>query len=92
MKASDVIKMIKEHNVQYIDLQFGDMFGMLQHTTYVAKHFDEEKIEIGIPFDGSSIRAWKSIDKSDMMFKPDPDSAFIDPFREQTTLVMFGDV
>jgi glutamine synthetase len=84
--------MIKEQNIQYIDLQFGDMFGTLHHTTYVAKHFDEEKIDKGIPFDGSSIRAWKSIDKSDMMFKPDPDSAFVDPFRAEPTLVMFGDV
>lgn len=92
MNASEVMKMIKDNDVKYIDLQFGDMFGMLHHTTFTASEFEEDSITKGIPFDGSSIRAWKSIDKSDMLFVPDPASAFIDPFRVETTMVMFGDI
>lgn len=92
MTAQQIMTMIKENDVKYIDLQFGDMFGRLNHTTFLAKNFDADQIETGIPFDGSSIRAWKSIDKSDMIFRPDPKTAFIDPFREQKTIVMYGDI
>lgn len=92
MSAKDILVMIKSEGIEYLDLQFGDMFGMLQHTTFVARNIDEEQLTEGIPFDGSSIRAWKSIDKSDMMFMPDLNSAFIDPFRERKTLVLFGDI
>lgn len=92
MSSSAILDMIKKEGIEYVDLQFGDMFGMLQHTTFVASELDADQLENGIPFDGSSIRAWKSIDKSDMIFKPDLGSAFVDPFREQKTLVMFGDI
>ncbi|KGE73357.1 type I glutamate--ammonia ligase [Spirochaeta lutea] len=92
MAASALLDRIKNEGIEYVDLQFGDMFGMLQHTTFVASELDEDQLENGIPFDGSSIRAWKSIEKSDMIFKPDLSSAFVDPFREQKTLVIFGDI
>ncbi|MGI9256035.1 MAG: type I glutamate--ammonia ligase [Salinispira sp.] len=92
MSVKDILNMIKSENIEYLDLQFGDMFGMLQHTTFVAKNTSEDLLTEGIPFDGSSIRAWKTIDKSDMVFMPDVHSAFIDPFRERKTLVLFGDI
>lgn len=92
MSASAILERIKKEGIEYVDLQFGDMFGMLQHTTFVAEELDEDQLENGIPFDGSSIRAWKSIDKSDMIFKPDLDSAFVDPFRQHKTLILFGDI
>jgi glutamine synthetase len=92
MSAKAILEMIKKEGIEYLDLQFGDMFGMLQHTTFVAKNMDEDQLTDGIPFDGSSIRAWKSIDKSDMVFKPDLSSAFVDPFRDRKTLVIFGDI
>ncbi len=92
MTKTDILRMIKDEDIEYVDLQFGDMFGMLHHTTFVAANFKEEFVEQGIPFDGSSIRAWKSIDKSDMLFLPDPTTAFIDPFRKRKTLAIFGNI
>ncbi len=89
MNAADVIKLAQENNVKFVDLVFGDMFGSLQHFTLPAKCLTEELFVNGQPFDGSSIRGWKSIDKSDMLMMPDPGSAFIDPFREVPVLTMF---
>jgi glutamine synthetase len=92
MTPKDVMKMAEEHGVKFVDLQFGDLFGRLHHVTRPISAFGEEFFETGVPFDGSSIRAWKSIDKSDMLLKPDPSSAYIDPFREIPTLCILNDV
>ncbi len=92
MSEKEILQRIQSENVEFIDLQFGDMFGMLNHTTFIAKNFEESHFKNGIPFDGSSIRSWKSIDKSDMVFLPDIESAFIDPFRTRKTMVFFGDI
>lgn len=89
MTPADVIKLAQENNVKFIDLVFGDMFGALQRWTLPATDITETLFEEGAPFDGSSIRGWKSIDKSDMLMMPDPTSAFIDPFRVHTTLTVF---
>ena len=89
MNVADVLKMATDNNVKFVDLVFGDMFGTLQHFTLPAACLTEELFEIGQPFDGSSIRGWKSIDKSDMLMMPDPASAFIDPFREVPVLTVF---
>lgn len=92
MTVQEILKLIQTEDIGYIDLQFGDMFGLLNHTTFIAKNFEASHLENGVPFDGSSIRSWKSIDKSDMVFLPDLTSAFIDPFRARKTLVLFGDI
>lgn len=89
MTPADVIKLAQENNVKFIDLVFGDMFGALQRFTLPAADLNEELFEEGAPFDGSSIRGWKSIDKSDMLMMPDASSAFIDPFRVHPTLTVF---
>lgn len=90
--TADIIKMITDNDIKFVDVQFGDLFGTLHHFTIPAVSIDEDALEDGFPFDGSSIRAWKSIDKSDMLLKPDLDSAYIDPFREHATLCLIGDV
>ena len=92
MKPSDVLKMVKDNEIEFIDMQFGDLFGRQHHFTLPAALLSEETFEEGVPFDGSSIRAWQSIDKSDMLIKPDSTSAYIDPFREAKTLCLFNDV
>ena len=61
MKASDVIKMAKDNDIKFIDLQFGDMFGMLQHFTLPIEDLTEDLFKDGAPFDGSSIRGWMGI-------------------------------
>ncbi len=92
MPAENILSLIKEHNVRFVDMQFGDMFGTLHHFGLPVEGIDAELLEEGVPFDGSSIRAWKSIDQSDMVLKPDLESAFIDPFREHATLSIVGHI
>jgi glutamine synthetase len=89
--ASDVLKMIKDKDVKYVDLRFTDTKGKMQHVTADASCIDEGSFE-GYAFDGSSIAGWKGIEASDMHLKPDPATAHIDPFFAQTTLAMFCDV
>ena len=92
MTPKDVIELAKKNNVEFVDLMFGDMFGTLHHFSYPVWRLDEEVFKTGIAFDGSSIRGWKSIDKSDMLMMPDPASAFIDPFSNRVRLNMFCDI
>ena len=89
---SKVMDMIKEHDVQYVDFLFTDPRGKLQHTAQHISTVDEELLEEGIMFDGSSIQGWKDINESDMNLRPDLSSAKLDPFAAQTTLLLFNDV
>ncbi|MEO1016621.1 MAG: type I glutamate--ammonia ligase [Pseudomonadota bacterium] len=85
---SDVMKVIKDQDVQMVDLRLTDVPGMWQHTSFPAAAFDESQITDGCGFDGSSIRGFKVINESDMLLMPDPTSAFLDPFTKHKTLVM----
>ena len=87
-----VFDMIKEHDVQYVDFRFTDPRGKWQHTAQALCTIDEDTFVDGIMFDGSSIAGWKDINESDMCLLPDPDSAVIDPFAAQTSLILFCDV
>ncbi len=88
----EVLSLIEQEGVQYVDLRFSDPFGQWQHMTLPAYEISEESFEAGIGFDGSSIRGWQSINESDMIAKPDPNTAFVDPFIEPKTLVMVCDI
>ncbi len=88
----EVLKMIEQEGIQYVDLRFSDPFGQWQHLTIPAYEISEDTFENGRGFDGSSIRGWQSINESDMLAKPDPNTAFIDPFIEPKTLVMICDI
>jgi glutamine synthetase len=90
--AKDVMKMMTDNEVLFVDLRFTDTKGKEQHVSVPAKMFDEEKLEHGHAFDGSSIGGWKGIEASDMLLLPDPDSARMDPFREENTLIVTCDV
>ena len=71
MSAKDILKLIKDKQVEYVDLRFTDPRGKLQHVTMDAKVVDNDMLEEGIFFDGSSIAGWKAINESDMILKPD---------------------
>jgi len=86
--AADVIKAIKEHDVDIVDLRLTDVPGMWQHTSFPSKAFGEDNITEGLGFDGSSIRGFKQIQESDMLLLPDPKTAFLDPFTKHKTLVL----
>ncbi len=88
----EVLSLIEQEGIQYVDLRFSDPFGQWQHMTLPAYEISEEAFEKGIGFDGSSIRGWQSIHESDMIAKPDPNTAFVDPFIEPKTLVMICDI
>ncbi len=87
----DVMKMIKDSDVKYCDFRFTDPRGKWQHVTTDITTVDEDTFADGIMFDGSSIAGWKAIHESDMQLMPDPESACIDPFFAETTLVLICD-
>lgn len=88
----DVLKLIKDKDVKFVDLRFTDTKGKMQHVTADVGCVDESMFSDGYAFDGSSIAGWKSIEASDMLLMPDPASAHIDPFFAQATLGIFCDV
>ena len=89
---ADVLRLIKEKDVKFVDLRFTDTKGKLQHVTAEASCIDEGVFADGFAFDGSSIAGWKGIEASDMLLSPDPATAHLDPFFAQTTLAIFCDV
>ena len=92
MSAEDVLGLILEKDVVFIDLRFTDTRGKEMHMTIPASKADGEFFEEGKMFDGSSISGWKGIQESDMILMPDPDSAILDPFSDETTLNVRCDV
>jgi glutamine synthetase len=92
MTSSDVLKLAKEKGVKIVDLRFIDMPGLWQHFSIPAGELNEELFKEGIGFDGSSIRGFQTINESDMLLVPDPDSAVLDPFTGVPTLVLICDV
>jgi glutamine synthetase type I len=92
LTAADVLKMAKENEVKFVDFRFADTRGKEQHVTVPVSQFGMDKFESGHAFDGSSIAGWKGIEASDMLLMPDPNTANIDPFMEETTLFMQCDV
>ncbi|MBW1800326.1 MAG: type I glutamate--ammonia ligase [Deltaproteobacteria bacterium] len=90
--AGDVIKLIKEQGVEVVDLRFMDFPGLWQHFSVPVREIEEDTFDKGLGFDGSSIRGWQAINESDMLVKPVPEAAFIDPFFSAKTLVLFCNI
>jgi glutamine synthetase len=84
----EVMDLIKAEGIEIIDLRFMDFPGLWQHFSVPIREFDEDTFEEGLGFDGSSIRGWQAINESDMLVKPVPETAFIDPFCAAKTLVI----
>lgn len=92
MAVADVLKMIQDNEVRFVDLRFTDTYGKEHHVTIPARTVDADKFEDGHAFDGSSIAGWKGVQASDMLLMPDPDTANMDPFMDEATLIMTCDV
>lgn len=92
MSAETIQKMIRENEVDFVDLRFCDTGGKEQHVSMPASMVDEDFFEEGKMFDGSSIKGWKGINESDMVLMPDLDSAVMDPFMEHNTMIIRCDV
>ena len=81
-----LLKLIKEEKVEFLDLKFTDLPGLMHHISMPVREFNEDLFLHGVGFDGSSIRGFQSINESDMLLKPDMKTGFIDPFMEHVTL------
>jgi len=92
MSAADVLALIKDKKVKFVDFRFTDTRGKEQHVTVPAGAVDEDIFEDGKMFDGSSIAGWKGINESDMILMPDASTALLDPFMQETTLNVCCDV
>ena len=92
MSVENVEKLIKDNKVEFVDLRFVDMRGMQQHVTFPASIVEDSLFEDGKMFDGSSIAGWKGINESDMLLMPDPETAVLDPFTADPTLILTCDV
>ncbi|SMF24379.1 L-glutamine synthetase [Tistlia consotensis] len=90
--AKTVLQMIKDNDVRYVDFRFTDPRGTWQHVAQHIDTVDEEMLEEGIMFDGSSIAGWKAINESDMSLRPDLATAVMDPFAAQPQLILTCDV
>lgn len=85
-------QLIKEHEVRWVDLRFTDTQGKEQHVSFPVSGMDAEFFEIGKMFDGSSIAGWKGINESDMILMPDDSTSVIDPFTDESTLIIRCDI
>ena len=92
MSSKNVLKLIKDKQVEFVDLRFTDPKGKLQHLTMDSTVVDQDMLDEGVFFDGSSIAGWKAINESDMILKPDLTRPIIDPFNSHTTLNIFCDI
>ena len=92
MTPAEVLNLIKEKEVKFVDLRFTDSKGKEQHVTVPAHTVDEDLFEDGKMFDGSSISGWKGINESDMILMPDPESSVLDPFSDELTMNLRCDV
>ena len=90
--AKKVLEIIKDKDIQFVDLRFTDPRGKMQHVSQHVSTIDEESLAEGFMFDGSSIAGWKAINESDMKLMPDCSRTVIDPFYSQPTLALFCDV
>jgi glutamine synthetase len=90
--ARDVVRLISERDIQFLDLKFVDLLGTLQHLTLPAENVDEALFRNGMAFDGSSVRGFTKINQSDMLLIPDASSVFEDPFFDDPALSVFCDI
>ena len=92
MTPADVLSLLKDQEVTFVDLRFVDTKGKEQHVTVPSHEIDEGFFEDGKMFDGSSVAGWKGINESDMILMPDPETAVVDVFTEDTTVNIRCDV
>ena len=90
--AKDIIKRIKDEEIEWVDVRFTDPKGKWQHLTMCAGVIGEDELEDGLMFDGSSIEGWKAINESDMILKPDLDAVYVDPFSATPMMIIFCDI
>ena len=86
--VQNILKTIKDKEIQFVDLRFTDPRGKMQHVSQHVSTIDEDSLAEGFMFDGSSIAGWKAINESDMKLMPDCSRSVVDPFYSQPTLAL----
>lgn len=92
MSVENVLQMMKDEDVKFVDFRFTDTRGKEQHVSYPGHAIDEDTFAEGVMFDGSSVSGWKGINESDMILMPDPTTAVMDPFMDDSTLIIRCDI
>ena len=90
--TNKVLELIKQNEAKWVDLRFTDIRGKEQHVSFPAYTVGEDTFVQGKMFDGSSLAGWKGIEASDMILMPDPETAFMDPFFDEATVVVTCDI
>ncbi|MEO5640174.1 MAG: glutamine synthetase beta-grasp domain-containing protein, partial [Sphingomicrobium sp.] len=90
--SGKILKLIKENEIEWVDLRFTDPKGKWQHLSMVASAIDDDMLNDGFMFDGSSIAGWKAINESDMILMPDLEATYIDPFSSTPMLILVCNV
>ncbi|MEA3298971.1 MAG: glutamate--ammonia ligase [Pseudomonadota bacterium] len=86
--SNKTLTLIKDHEARWVDLRFTDTKGKEHHVTIPARYVNEDFFATGQMFDGSSISGWKGINESDMILMPDDDTSIVDPFFDETTVIL----
>ncbi|KIL41874.1 glutamine synthetase [Gordoniibacillus kamchatkensis] len=92
MSVQDVLSLIKEKNIEWVDFRFVGLLGKAQHISLPAAEVDEDTFVNGVAFDGSSIPGFRGIEQSDMVMMPVTETAYIDPFTAHPTLIIMCDI
>ena len=92
MTPKEAVEFAKKNNARILDLKFMDFVGSWQHFSVPIGELEESLFEDGLGFDGSSIRGWQAINKSDMIFIPDPSTTVMDPFMKDATVSMICNI
>ena len=90
--SEKTLKLIEENDVKWVDMRFTDTKGKEQHVTIPVHQMGDDFFEDGKMFDGSSIAGWKGINESDMILKPDDSASVMDPFSEESTVIVRCDI
>jgi glutamine synthetase len=90
--SEKTLKLIEENEVKWVDLRFTDTKGKEQHVTIPVHQMGDDFFEEGKMFDGSSIQGWKGINESDMILLPDDSASVMDPFAEESTVIVRCDI
>ncbi|MES2662414.1 MAG: glutamate--ammonia ligase [Pseudomonadota bacterium] len=91
-KSKKTLSLIQEHEIRWVDFRFTDTKGKEHHVTFPSHDIDDEVFESGKMFDGSSIAGWKGINESDMVLLPQDETAILDPFTEDPTIILRCDI
>lgn len=92
MTVQNVLQLIKEKNIEWVDFRFVGLLGKAQHISLPASEVDEDTFVNGVAFDGSSIPGFRGIEESDMVMMPDTETAYIDPFTAHPTLIIMCNI